>query len=76
LYKLATRTAGGAHARRPSRWNWLLLPTLVMPLLTPLYNSTEPELWGLPFFYWYQLGCVVLTLLVTTAVYQLTKGRK
>ena len=31
---------------------------MVMPLLVPLYNRIEPRLFGLPFFYWYQLACV------------------
>ncbi|MCL2516157.1 MAG: DUF3311 domain-containing protein [Microbacteriaceae bacterium] len=28
---------------------------IVMPLLVPLYAKAEPALWGIPFFYWYQL---------------------
>ena len=54
-------------------WNWLLLIPIVMPLLTPLYNRLTPELWGIPFFYWYQLGCAVLATIVIAVVYQLTK---
>jgi hypothetical protein len=53
---------------------WLLVP-IIAPLLTPMFNRTSPELWGLPFFYWYQIGCAVLALVVTTAVYRLTRAR-
>ncbi len=30
-------------------------------LWPPLYNSVEPALWGIPFFYWYQFLWVILT---------------
>lgn len=55
-------------------WRWLLLIPIVAPLLVPLYNRMEPQLWGMPFFYWYQIGCAVLAMAVITAVHQLTKG--
>jgi hypothetical protein len=64
---------GRAHSRRG--WNWLLIIPIVMPLLTPLYNRLTPELWGIPFFYWYQLGCALLATVVIAVVYQLTKDR-
>jgi hypothetical protein len=63
----------------PSRrhgWHWLLAIPMIMPLLVPLYNRIEPRLFGLPFFYWYQLACVVIAIATVTAVYQLTKGRR
>jgi hypothetical protein len=55
--------------------NWLLLIPFLAPLLTPLANRMEPQLWGVPFFYWYQLGCVFLAVGVITLVYALTHGR-
>ncbi len=64
---------GRSHARRG--WNWLLVLPIGMPLLTPLYNRLTPELWGIPFFYWYQLGCALLATVVIAVVYQLTKDR-
>ncbi|MEK6252781.1 MAG: DUF3311 domain-containing protein, partial [Actinomycetota bacterium] len=39
-------------------WYWLLLVPLVGLLIPPIYNHAEPELIGLPFFYWYQLAWV------------------
>jgi hypothetical protein len=47
-----------------------------MPLLVPLYNRDTPRLFSLPFFYSYQLICVVVMIVVVTAVHQLTKGRR
>ena len=59
------------------RWaNWLLLIPMVLPLLTPLYNRRDPYLWGVPFFYWYQIACAFVACLVITTVYLLTKGRR
>jgi hypothetical protein len=59
--------------RRRNRWPWLLSVPLVLPLLTPLYNRIDPRLWGMPFFYWYQLALVVVDVVVITVVYQTTK---
>ncbi|MHB1172707.1 MAG: DUF3311 domain-containing protein [Lacisediminihabitans sp.] len=33
----------------------LLTVGIVVPLLVPLYARKEPELFGMPFFYWYQM---------------------
>ena len=39
----------------------LLLMPFVALLWVPFYNSIEPAIWGIPFFYWYQFLWVVLT---------------
>jgi hypothetical protein len=41
----------------------------------PLYNTEDPALAGIPFFYWYQLIWVPLSVLVTWTVYRRTRGR-
>ena len=46
----------------------LLLPFIVL-LWPPLYNFDQPELAGIPFFYWFQLLMVVLTAALTAALY-------
>ena len=62
---------------RPSRaWYLLLVPPTVAPLLTPLYNRIEPTLWGLPFFYWYQLLCAVLAIALISVVHLATRDRR
>lgn len=33
----------------------LIAAAIVFPLLVPIYAKAEPALWGMPFFYWYQL---------------------
>jgi hypothetical protein len=56
-------------------WHWLLLVAAILPLLTPLYNRTKPAFWGIPFFYWYQVGCAIVTTLIITFIYLVTKGK-
>jgi Protein of unknown function (DUF3311) len=38
----------------------ILLFAIVVPLLVPTYDRKEPQLFGFPFFYWYQLLWVFL----------------
>ncbi|GAA3391113.1 DUF3311 domain-containing protein [Streptomyces roseoviridis] len=59
-----------------SRWHWILLVAVVVPLIPFLYNHDEPRLFGFPAFYWIQLVFGVLSMAATTAVYQLTKGKR
>jgi hypothetical protein len=33
----------------------LIAIAIVMPLLVPMYARWDPALWGIPFFYWYQM---------------------
>ena len=58
--------------RRGSRW-WLLL--LLLPyiglLYPPIYARLEPELWGIPFFIWYQFLWVFITVGITAVVYRI-----
>jgi len=64
-----------APVARGSRWHWLLVVPVVVPLLVFLYNSRDPYLWGFPRFYWLQLAFILLGVGTTTLVYQLTKRR-
>lgn len=59
------------RARRldASRWHWLLLVPIVIPLIPGLYNRMEPTLFGLPFFFWSQLGFAFLSSAVITLVH-------
>ena len=65
----------GPRAGRRSRWQWLVVVAVVIPLLTPLYNRLQPRLFGLPFFYWSQMAFVGLAACVTAVVYLATKRR-
>jgi hypothetical protein len=59
-----------------SPWNWLLLVPVVVPLLTFLYNGTEPRLFGFPRYYWMQIAFVGLGCISTAIVYRMTRHRK
>jgi hypothetical protein len=61
------------RAADASRWNWLLLIPVVVPLLTPLYNRKTPVFLSFPAFYWLQLAFVVLGVAITVFVYRVTK---
>ncbi len=50
----------------------LILPYLGL-LAVPFYNSAGPELFGFPFFYWYQFAWVPATALLTFLVYRATR---
>ena len=58
-----------------SRWHWLLIVPVIVPLLTFLYNAKDPYVLGFPRFYWLQLVFILLGVGTTTLVYQLTKDR-
>jgi hypothetical protein len=48
----------------------LLLIPFAATLIVPLYNRSEPVLWGFPFFYWYLFAWIPLASLLTYAVYR------
>ena len=54
--------------------NWLLLVPLVVTLFPPIYNSIDPTLGDIPFFYWYQMAAIVVSVVVTLVVYRKTRA--
>jgi hypothetical protein len=69
-------TAATARADRSdhSPWNWLLVLPLLATLYPPLYNHLKPLFFDIPFFYWYQLAAIGLSVVVTLVVYNKTRG--
>ncbi len=62
---------------RRAGWSWwylLLLIQFIAVLWPPFYNTAEPTLIGMPFFYWYQLLWVILGAILTAIVYFATDG--
>jgi hypothetical protein len=55
-------------------WYWLFVLPFVFTLLPWIYNTDSPELFGMPFFYWYQMAWVPITVIITIVVYIKTKG--
>ena len=57
-------------------WSWwylLFLIQFVLVLWPPFYNLAEPSWIGIPFFYWYQLACVLVGAVLTAIVYFATE---
>jgi Protein of unknown function (DUF3311) len=48
----------------------LLIVPFIGLLWVPFYNHTDPQLWGFPFFYWYQFVWVIISSGITWFVYQ------
>jgi hypothetical protein len=69
----SARGAGAPRRSDRSPWNWLLLVPIVVPLLVPLYNQSDPTLLGWPRFYWLQLAFVLLGVATTALVYRMTR---
>jgi hypothetical protein len=63
------------RARGGRGWYWLLLVPLIGLLVPSIYNQTDPEFIGLPFFYWYQLAWVPISVAITGLVYVKTRDR-
>jgi hypothetical protein len=55
------------------RWYLLLILPFLGLLYPPLYATEDPELFGFPFFYWYQFLWVPLTAGITYLVYRMTR---
>ena len=59
---------------RNKGWYWLFLVPFFGVFFPWIYNTRDPELAGMPFFYWYQMLWVPLTVILTILVYVKTKG--
>ena len=53
--------------------NWLLVLPLLATLVPPLFNRVDPTLFGIPFFYWYQLAAISIGVLTTLVVYRVSR---
>jgi hypothetical protein len=65
----------GSNDARRRGWYVLLLAPFVGLLFPGWYATKSPELWGIPFFYWYQFAWVIAAALITALVYVLTRAR-
>ena len=68
-----TPVDGDPNSRGWSYWYLLLLIQFVAVLWVPFYNSAEPYLAGVPFFYWYQLLWIIIGAVLTATVYFATQ---
>ena len=53
-----------------------LIAPFVAMLWVGSYSKTDPEFIGIPFFYWYQMLWVPITVILTVIVYLATRGER
>jgi hypothetical protein len=56
-------------------WYWLLVLPGIGVVFPWIYNTDSPELFGIPFFYWYQMAWVPISVVITLIVYRATTVR-
>jgi hypothetical protein len=49
---------------------------LVALLIPQIYNHESPDIGGIPFFYWYQLAWVPVSVAITWVVYRKTSEKR
>ncbi len=70
---MATQPTGG---RARQLWLLLLVPAVIVPLIVPIYNSVNPELAGIPFFYWFQFLWIIVSSVLIGIVYFAVRDRQ
>jgi hypothetical protein len=61
-----------SEPKKRGGWNWwylLFLLQFAVALWPPFYNRVDPTLFGVPFFYWFQLLWVAVSAALTGIVY-------
>jgi hypothetical protein len=59
-------------SKKRGGWSWwylLFVIQFAVALWPPFYNTIEPTLMGIPFFYWFQLLWVIVSAVFTAIVY-------
>jgi hypothetical protein len=72
---MSQEPATSRHNRPSGLWVLIvliLIPPVVVPLWVPLYDKTDPTLWGFPFFYWFQFLLIVCSAVLTVSAYLLS----
>lgn len=67
------RAGGGATALRAVAYGLLLGECLVI-LIPSVYGRAAPKLFGIPFFYWFQLLWIIVGMVVTGIAYLLIES--
>jgi hypothetical protein len=75
-----SQNGGTDQPRKPREsatgWYWLLIVPFFGVFFPWIYNTNDPELIGIPFFYWYQMAWVPISVIITIFVYRATTERK
>ena len=73
---MSQESASSPRQRSPGLWiliGVILVPAVVIPLWVPLYDKTDPTLWGFPFFYWFQFLLILCSAVLTIVAYLLSR---
>jgi uncharacterized membrane protein len=54
----------------------LLIVVVVLALDVPFYDRITPTLFGIPFFYWYQMALVPVSSFLIWLVYRAEAGKE
>jgi uncharacterized membrane protein len=73
-----TDTRPPPPAKTSSRGHWILIgilltPAVVLPLAVGLYDRTDPEVFGFPFYFWSQMMMIPMAVVLTIIAYYLAK---
>ncbi|MBW4042897.1 MAG: DUF3311 domain-containing protein [Acidobacteria bacterium] len=52
----------------------ILAVGITLPLIVPIYARSTPALFGLPFFYWYQMLWVVIEAVLLLVCYRILRA--
>ena len=66
---------GAARSRRAggNAWYLLFLVPFAGTLYPPIYNTKDPTLIGIPFFYWYLMAWVLVSVVIMATVNHFTE---
>jgi hypothetical protein len=53
-------------------WYLLFIVPMIGTLIPPIYNTKDPTLIGIPFFYWYLMAWVPVTVVIMLLVDRFT----
>ncbi|HUX22953.1 MAG TPA: DUF3311 domain-containing protein [Spirochaetia bacterium] len=62
-----------SNAGRSKVWYLLLIIPFIATMFPSFYSFEKPQVWGFPFFYWYQMLWVIISAVITFVVYQATR---
>jgi hypothetical protein len=68
-----TSSTGEGRGNGKAFWYLLLIIPFIATLWVPFYAGKDPELSGIPFFYWYQFLWIIISSLLTGFVYFVTR---
>ena len=60
-----------------ARWTLvlvLLTPAVVLPLLVGIYDRPDPELFGFPFYYWFQFLLIPIVSTLTFIAFRISQN--